>query len=167
MTHTSNPQTHTQITLFDVEPELPVLPYGGTSGWSGSDTSQDRATKADRDGLTGLNQKKTLSLLKLAQDKGLTWNELADTFGWHHGTASGALSVLHKAGHIARLKERRNRCAVYVALDYINNREIEHHKPNVSSRLLVEILTEIDNDLTSNNISVAIARVRATLKAIQ
>lgn len=165
---TSNPGTAVQVTLFEVtEPELPVLPYGGTSGWSGSDTSKERATNADKSGATGVNQRRTILLLKLAQDKGLTWNELADAFGWHHGTASGALSVLHKAGEIARLKERRNKCAIYVAPEYVNGRETQPHKPNVSARLLADILDELEHDLANGHTSTALARVRATKRALQ
>lgn len=165
---TSNPETTVQVTLFEVsEPLLPVLPYGGTSGWSGSETSRERATNADKSGVTGINQKRTLLMLRLAQDKGMTWNELADVFGWHHGTASGALSVLHKAGEIARLKERRNKCAIYVALEYVNGRETQAHKPNVSARLLADILDELEHDLANGHTSTALARVRATKQALQ
>lgn len=165
-THNSSPPA--QITLFDVaEPPLPVLPYGGTSGWSGSDTSKERAERADKTGATGANQKRTLSLLMFSRNEGLTWRELSSMTGWHHGTASGALSVLHKAGLIARLAERRERCAVYVALDFVNGREIQSHKPNVSGQLLSTILEELQSDLEQGHFSVALARVRATREALQ
>lgn len=168
MTKTSNTSTHTQVTLFDVgEPHLPVLPYGGSSGWSGSDSSKDRAVSNDESGVTGYNQRRLMIYLERQGQQGLTWKEAGDHFGWHHGTASGALSVLHKAGLIARLKERRNKSSVYVACSYINDRETSPHKPNVSARLLVEILTELETDLDQGHLSTALARVRATLKAIQ
>lgn len=165
---TSNQSPSVQVTLFDVgEQHLPILPYGGTSGWSGSDTSKERATSNDESGITSTNQKQTLILLQTATHKGLTWNELADALGWHHGTASGALSVLHKAGLIARLKERRNKCAVYVAKEHVNGRETQAHKPNVSARLLAQILEELETDLINGNTSTALARVRATRQALQ
>jgi hypothetical protein len=46
----------------------------------------------------------------------MTWKELAVETGWHHGTASGVLSVLHicKEGAIVRTYTTRNRCKVYV-----------------------------------------------------
>ena len=81
------------------------LPYAGTSGWSGSDTSRTRAVTADA--------------------SGQTWAELGDKLGAHHGTASGVLSVLHKAGRIDRLTERRDRCKVYVLPEFTAGREIE------------------------------------------
>lgn len=165
-THNSSPPA--QITLFDVaEPLLPVLPYGGTSGWSGSETSRERAARADKTGATGANQKRTLSLLQFSTRGGLTWRELSSITGWHHGTASGALSVLHKAGIIARLSERREKCAVYVALDYVDGRETQPYKPNVSAQLLSLILEELQTDLEQGHISTALARVRATREALQ
>lgn len=104
--------------------EQPILPYAGTSGWSGSETSRQRALTQDRDGTTGKRQRETLRLLQQYGGAGLTWQQLSEMTGWHHGTASGALSVLHKAGKIARLKNvRRNRCAVYVALEALDGRE--------------------------------------------
>jgi hypothetical protein len=54
----------------------------------------------------------------------MTWKELGDTHDWHHGQVSGVLSVLHKAGFIARLSETRNRCAVYVSPEFVGLREV-------------------------------------------
>lgn len=109
-------------TLFD---ELPALPYAGTSGWSGSNTSQQRAITNDATGATRDNQCSTINHLYRAANSGLTWKELADITGWHHGTASGVLSVLHKEQRIYRLTETRNRCKVYVHPDFVNGREYD------------------------------------------
>lgn len=103
----------------------PVLPYAGTSGWSGTDTSRERAENADRDGTTAQRQRKTLEALFAAGTTGLTWKELADEHGWHHGNASSSLSTLHKEAHIARLTERRNRCKVYVHPTWVDGRDTE------------------------------------------
>ncbi len=100
------------------------LPYAGTSGWSGSDTSEERATLRDKGGTTGRNQTYALLIINSFANYGVTWKELSDRTGWHHGTASGILSVLNTAKQIVRLKEQRNRCAVYVLADYVNGREI-------------------------------------------
>lgn len=101
------------------------LPYAGTSGWSGSDTSYARAAGDDAAGVTGKRQRMVLHLLAAAEDAGLTWKELADLTGWHHGTASGALSVLHKTGHICRLSVTRSRCKVYVLPEHVGERVVE------------------------------------------
>lgn len=98
------------------------LPYAGTSGWSGSDTSRERAERDDGDGTTSKRQRLTLTLLDSAGRSGLTWRELSRLTGWHHGQASGVLSVLHLDDRIVRLEERRGRCAVYTTRDHVDGR---------------------------------------------
>lgn len=110
----------------------PELPYNGTSGHSGSETSKARAINSDRSGKTALRQAQALNLLSERDSHGITWKELSDLTGLHHGTASGVLSVLHKVGRIARLKESRNGCKVYVDLRCINKRLIERQGRNKS-----------------------------------
>lgn len=58
---------------------------------------------------------------------GMTWSELADASGRHHGSTSGALSTLHKQGDIARLTDKREGRKIYVGTPYINGRPIEEH----------------------------------------
>jgi len=111
-----------------IKQSKPVTPYAGTSGWSGSETSKERAVTEDADGTTTDRQQLIILNLMKAKEQGLTWHEVADLNEWHHGQASGALSILHKEGTIARLKERRNKSAVYVLPDYINGREISERK---------------------------------------
>ena len=113
-----NVQEETLEDLWDIS-----LPYAGTSGWSGTNTSKERATSNDTSGKTARNQRTTLEYLYLAGDSGLTWKELSERTGWHHGTSSGVLSVLHKDERIYRLKDSRNRCRVYVYPDHLNGRE--------------------------------------------
>jgi DNA-binding MarR family transcriptional regulator len=103
----------------------PELPYNGTSGHSGTDTSRERALHADRSGKTALRQAQALNLLAQRKLLGMTWKELSEITGLHHGTASGVLSVLHKAGRIARLKETRKGCKVYVDVACIQGRVVE------------------------------------------
>jgi hypothetical protein len=109
----------------DIFNDIPVLPYAGTSGWSGSDTSRARAIDADRDGTTTDRQRVTLDLLRRAGVFGMTVIDLRSTTLWHHGQASGVLSVTHKAGLVCRLKETRGRCKVYVLPEYVGDRETE------------------------------------------
>jgi len=102
-----------------------VLPYAGTSGWSGTDTSEERAKTSDSKGKTSDIQAYALRSLYGRGPRGLTWKELSEQTGWHHGTSSSVLSVLHKAERIYRLKERRDGCRVYVynGPDYLDGRE--------------------------------------------
>jgi len=113
--------------LFD-----PILPYAGTSGYSGTDTSERRARVEDTDGTTTARQSETLRRLKAAGSDGMTWHDLADALGWHHGQASGVLSVLHRAGLIARLSASRNRCKIYVLPLFVDGRPIE--EPSTRTR---------------------------------
>jgi len=103
----------------------PQLPYNETSGHSGTDTSRERALHADRSGKTALRQAQALNLLSQREMAGLTWKEFSEITGLHHGTASGVLSVLHKTGRIARLKETRNGCKVYVDVFCVQGRVVE------------------------------------------
>lgn len=88
------------------------VPYKGTAGWSGTDTSKARAQDNLRSGREENNQHRALSILKMSP-AGKTWKELATITGWHHGTASGVLSVLHKGDKIVRSTAIRDRCKVY------------------------------------------------------
>lgn len=96
------------------------VPYNGTAGWSGTDTSQQRALDNIHSGRELNNQELALLLLKKAGANGLTWKELATATGWHHGTTSGVLSVLHQSGAIVRTVKVRNRCKIYVHQNYKN-----------------------------------------------
>jgi predicted cupin superfamily sugar epimerase len=112
---------------------MPELPYAGTSGYSGTDTSEDRARIQDSNGTTSKRQKETLMYLWMQHEQGVTWKEIADELGLHHGSASGVLSVLHLAGRIERLAETRNRCKVYVLPEYVAGRKTELHRGKKSA----------------------------------
>lgn len=97
----------------------PYVPYAGTAGWSGTDTSKSRALVNLRTGREYNNQQKALALIKQAGKLGLTWKELSNKTDMHHGTASGVLSVLHKSGAIIRGKGLvRNRCRLYFDISF-------------------------------------------------
>jgi hypothetical protein len=113
--------------MADMEPELP---YAGSSGHSGSPASKERADRADRDGTTSERQSMTIYRLTASGSHGMTWRELAASTGWHHGQASAVLSVLHKAGKIERLAERRSRCHVYVMPIWSYQRELSPYRQN-------------------------------------
>jgi len=156
------------LTLFQMDNRpAPVLPYGGTSGWSGSETSRDRAITADTSGQTTERQQRVLSLLRRAGQYGMTWKELGEETGWHHGTASGALSVLHKAGKIERLSQTRLRSQIYVMPENVQGRQTQDYRPNVGARLLVEILEEIETDLQAGQVGKVLTRLKATREMFQ
>ena len=121
---------------------IPILPYGGrtnpNSGYAGSETSRDRAESADADGQTANLQHRVLGLLAERRQEGATWTEVAGALGLHHGSASSALSTLHKAGFAARLRQVRNRCKVYVLAEYVDDREVETHGQSSTTVMLDE-----------------------------
>ena len=104
------------------------VPYNGTAGWSGTETSKDRALYNLRTGKEYNNQQKALALLKEARANGLTWKELSEHTGMHHGTASGVLSVLHKSSAILRSIHVRNGCKIYYSIQYTDAVRHEPYK---------------------------------------
>ena len=111
-----------------------VLPYAETSGWSGSDTSKERAEKSDRSGRTAKNQQQVLEFLANRGELGATVREVDEALGWHHhGKTSGCLSVLHKGYEINRLAERRGRCKIYVTPNHTASRAVEEHRGNITT----------------------------------
>jgi hypothetical protein len=127
--------------------QLPLLPYAGSSGWKGSEASRDRAFIDDANGTTSLRQRVALKRVWDQEFRGLTWKELGEIENIHAGQSSGVLSVLHKEGLIVRLKERRNRCSIYVAPVYVREREVSPRNLNSSKdEVCREILALIEQD---------------------
>lgn len=121
------------------QPTLPFTPYdrGTSSGHSGSETSEERSLERDSTGKTAKTQRRVFNLVRGLNTGGLTVAELRSILTTeHHGTLSGALSNLHQQGLLARLKERRNRCQVYVAPEFVGGRETVPHgrsKPTLTA----------------------------------
>lgn len=107
-----------------------LLPFAGSDGWSGTETSQKAAeshlvTAADK-------QIATLNLLREKKARGVTVVDLRNTIIPHHGTASRVLSVLHVSGKILRLKESRDGAKVYVLPEYQMTRVVEPRLSNAA-----------------------------------
>lgn len=66
---------------------------------------------------------------------GLTVKEYRDRYAIHHGVASAHLSNLHEAGYLKKLKQRRERCGVYVLPHFVNDRPTVPHVKNAPKRL--------------------------------
>jgi hypothetical protein len=106
--------------------DLPALPYAGTEGFAGSEASKKAAIDAVIHGTASKRQRYVLILAGRAKERGVTVAELRDA-SLHHGRVSGALSVLHKVGKLARLKETRGKCSIYVLPEYVNGRPTSPH----------------------------------------
>lgn len=116
--------------MSTTDPELPLTPYnrGTSSGHSGSETSEERSVRRDATGQTAMTQKRMLHLVDGQGRVGLTVAEARRLVpDEHHGSISGALSNLHQKGLVARLKERREGCQVYVTPDMVFTRETVPH----------------------------------------
>jgi hypothetical protein len=121
-----------EVSERESEERRAALGYGNppTEGWSGTDTSRERAETEAADGTAGRRQRTALDRLRLRAEYGMTWKEFASWEGLHHGQASATLSNLHKAHRITRLTERRDRCKVYVLPGFVGDREAERFVPN-------------------------------------
>lgn len=104
------------------------LPYAGTSGWSGSQTSYERAMANDESGLTSKNQMLFMSDLLFTGEHGLTAREWGHLHNLEHQTYSSIPSILHEGGFIERLTQKRGRHQVYVLPEYVNGRETATHR---------------------------------------
>lgn len=113
-----------QLSLLELAAELEAATrniYDGTDGFvEGSDTSVERATSDSKTGKSRARQVTVLSALRFRPD-GMTWRELGEALGLHHGQISATLSVLHRAGKVFQLKAKRGGCHPYVLRAYIDN----------------------------------------------
>lgn len=100
--------------LFGDEPsDDELLPYNGTAGSVNQPASRDRANTEAASGKAA--QRARTILARLAEHpNGLTYQQVGDLLGLHHGQSSGALSILHSAGHVFMLHKQLNRCHLYV-----------------------------------------------------
>jgi hypothetical protein len=136
--------------MDDDEDFKPSLPYKGTEGYAGSDTSEDAARKAVVSGTASKRQRYVLILAGRAKERGITVAELRDA-SLHHGRVSGALSVLHKVGKLARLTEVRGKCKVYVLPEFVNDRPTEKHGVvHRADKETLDAATTVENWLRRN-----------------
>lgn len=109
-----------------------MIPYPGQgSGHAGNATSRERQEREDGSGITAKMQQTVFTWLHVRGAIGCTAAEVEDHFLVGHGRASSALSHLHRAGHIRRIKERRQRHEVYVLPEYVDGREESPYRPRI------------------------------------
>jgi predicted transcriptional regulator len=87
--------------------------YAGTSGYVNQPASIARATTEAASGVSTERAQRILTHLAHSPE-GMTWRQLALALNLHHGQISGALSNLHKSGHVFMLRQQRNKCHPYV-----------------------------------------------------
>lgn len=114
------------------------LPYNGKSRAGHSEAGDAALEAEDSGGTTAARQAATLAALEHAGTDGLTTRQLGEKKGWHHGQASGVLSVLHKAGDIVRLQVRRDRQSVYVLPHLVDGRDVSVRRHNANVQVVSE-----------------------------
>lgn len=135
-----------------------IIPYGQKgSGWSGSETSRERAEREDAMGITGKRQAQVYALLATHTTNGMTVKEVEDALSIGHGPASSALTHLHRADRVVRLQERRVGQQVYVLKGYAEDREESPYRPRqakphpryLSKAQVLEVMGDagVDEDL--------------------
>lgn len=112
--------------------------YHGTRGHSGGDASKDAAVAERNSGKTNEMMREVYREVSVTHQVGITSAELRAIFpDEHHGRITSALTKLHIAGKIVALRERRGNCGVYVAPQWVGEREVRpYRRQNV--RLQVE-----------------------------
>lgn len=88
--------------------------YQDTAGFVDRPASIERAHDEIASGVFQHRAEVILELLNKCGWRGRTWKELADELGLHHGQVSGALSNLHKKRLVFALREKRDKCHIYV-----------------------------------------------------
>lgn len=161
-------------------------PYAGTEGFSGTDTSRDRAESKAASAKRRQNAMlrylrargahgATVVDVKAGPFRGPKWDDpalLTPEFE-HHGTASGTLSILHRAGAIARLVETRDKAHVYVLPEHIDGRPFERFVGNVEKAQIAALddaVAEIERERSKHSpvdrlgMDVATAMLRARIR---
>jgi hypothetical protein len=112
-----------------------MVPYGNQgSGHSGNESSRDRQLREDASGLTKQRQTAALEAVTAAAAEGITSGELENLLHIGHGQASSALSHLHRAGRIKRIKDRRMTQELYVLAEHIGERKESPYNPRVQRK---------------------------------
>lgn len=152
---------------------LPILNYGdpdeaAPTGYAASaSTSEEPTRRAAADDATRAPtvgpQAAVLRLLAARSATGATWRDVAAAYGWHHGQASGTLSTLHKAGRVARLSRRRDRCCVYVLPEHVAGRTTLPHGSAARSGVDPRI-AEVRRLMTRFPYAVPVRALRAALR---
>jgi hypothetical protein len=118
------------------EQQLPYSERDGTTtaGWSGSETSHERAVEERDSGRLTRRLTAVLEMARMSGVRGVTVKEVREEKNLHHGKASAVLSVLHQRGELVRLQERRDRCQVYVLPRYRLDRDESEHRRNAENQ---------------------------------
>lgn len=117
--------------------------YPNGIGHSGSETSEAAQSK-----VKGKRAEQVYAAVAYRQHFGFTCKELEKALNIGHGAASGALTRLHRAGHLVRLKQTRDGQELYVVEAFSGGREKSPYMPNVAYREGYKRPMALEIDLT-------------------
>lgn len=101
---------------------MTVLPYNGASGSTGEGASLDRETRLDSSGQTASRQVLVRAHVSLAGPRGITAPEICELTGLDRNSIAPSLTILHGAGDLACLLERRGGCHLYLLPEHVQGR---------------------------------------------
>lgn len=117
--------------------------YPNSIGHSGSATSEAAATR-----ITGARSQQVYDVVARSRHRGMTVGEVQRALDVGHGSASGALTRLHRAEYLVRLKQTRNKQQIYVVEAFSGGREQAPYLPNVAYREGYKRPMALEIDLT-------------------
>lgn len=79
--------------------------------YNGSDGHVNRPASIER---KRINKESILVHIQTQNHYGVTWKEVSEKFGYHHGQSSSALTNFHKLHKVFALRTKRDGCHVYV-----------------------------------------------------
>ncbi len=126
--------TETQHPMF--APKGNPAPYAGLSAPGGSTASRTANAEDVASGKIGDMHRIAIEHLRVAGPFGLTWAELGEKEGWHHGRVTSVLSNLHRDGHAARLTGKqttRGRSSIYVLPEFVEGRTTAAYRGSKAS----------------------------------
>jgi hypothetical protein len=97
----------------------------------------------DSSGETGTLQQRALAMLARVREHGLTSREFGLLIRKPHQTYSSVMSVLHKAGLVERLTERRTESEVYVLPEFVDGRTTAPRRMSAAENTLAALDAEV------------------------
>lgn len=128
--------------------------YGanGDYGHSSAETSKATDTPA-----LGKRQQQVYNYLSDVGEEGANCSEVMDWLDIGHGSASGALTRLHRDGLVSRLTVKRHGKQVYVLPQWVKGRNESPYRPNAAYRDDAKPMALADFNPTDRQITNAIS----------
>lgn len=146
-----------------------IGPYGGLTAPGGSEASRDANQEDIESGKISDMMVTALGHLRNAGPFGLTWAELGEKEGWHHGRVTSVLSNLHRKGIVTALRKadpERGRSSIYVLPEFTEGRDTRKYRGTKASKALAAVGPQADR-IKELEQEVALWRTRAEQRPVQ